>query len=277
VIDLHLHTTESDGRLSPRALVELAAASGVHVMAVTDHDTTSAFGEVRRHADELGLEAVSGIEITAIEGGDDVHVLGYFVDPGSEALQSFLTRQRRTRIERVRAIAERLAALGLPVDVAPLVAHAEANEGRSIGRPQVATALIESGHVADTREAFDRWLGRGRPAFVPRAGARAAEVIDVIHLAGGLASMAHPGLSIADAPLSALRDRGLDALEAFHPEHDAAAVQRYVELADALGMLLTGGSDFHGDPVHGRAPGAVSLPAEHWNRLRDARQLHAGK
>jgi predicted metal-dependent phosphoesterase TrpH len=130
--------------------------------------------------------------------------------------------------------------------------------------------MIAAGHVADTREAFDKWLGRGGPAFVPRTGAGADTVIDVIHQAGGLASLAHPGKIHIDERIRSFKDAGLDALEAFHADHDAALTERYVGLARDLGLLLTGGSDFHGDPAHGREPGSVTLPAAEWDRLRTA-------
>jgi predicted metal-dependent phosphoesterase TrpH len=269
LIDLHLHTTASDGRCSPRELVELAVSGGVSVMAATDHDTTAGVAEVMAIARDKGIRAISGIEITAVENGSDVHVLGYFLNPEHEALGAFLATQRAARLARVEAIAARLAELGLPIDVDPLLAEARAQTGRSVGRPLIARAMVAAGHVRDTREAFDRWLGNGLPAFVSRPGATPEAVIEVIHRAGGVASLAHPGKGRID-----LRDAGLDALEAFHPDHDAALVERYVRRAAELDLLLTGGSDFHGDPLHGLAPGSVTLPAEHWHRLADTRPAH---
>jgi predicted metal-dependent phosphoesterase TrpH len=244
-------------------------------MAVTDHDTTAAVLAVREAARARGIEAISGIEITAVEDGRDMHILGYFLDPLDAALEAFLAGQRAARIARVEAIGARLAELGLPIDVVPLVERAQRENGRSIGRPQVARAMVQAGHVADTREAFDRWLGHDRPAFVPRRGAPPESVIDVIHRAGGLASLAHPGKARLDAFIAPLARTGLDAIEAFHSDHDAALVARYVAVARKLGLLLTGGSDFHGDPAHGLAPGSVTLPAEEWDRLRAAQRPHA--
>ncbi len=270
MIDLHLHTTASDGRCTPGELVEHAAAGGVSVMAVTDHDTTAAVIEVRTTARARGIDTITGIEITAVERERDIHVLGYFFDPLDEPLAAFLAAQRAHRIDRVEAIAARLVALGMPIDVESLLQQSRQDTGRSIGRPQVARAMIAAGHVADTREAFDQWLGRGGPAFVPRTGAGADVVIGVIHQAGGLASLAHPGKVHIDDRIAPLKEAGLDALEAFHPDHDAALVERYLGIARRLDLLLTGGSDFHGDPAHGRKPGSVTLPGEQWARLRDA-------
>jgi predicted metal-dependent phosphoesterase TrpH len=270
VIDLHLHTTASDGRCSPQELVDRAAAAGVKTLAATDHDTTAAVEAVTRAARPFGIEVVAGIEITAIEAERDVHVLGYFIHSTDVQLSAFLARQRTQRIARVKAIGERLAQLGMPVDIVPLVSPAEADGGYAVGRPQIARSMIAAGYVADTREAFERWLARGRPAFVPRAGASPEHVIEIIHAAGGLASLAHPGQAGVDARIPAYAEAGLDALEAFHPDHDAAATDRYRTLAARLNLLLTGGSDFHGDTSHGWEPGAVSLPVEHWLRLRHA-------
>lgn len=269
LVDLHLHTTASDGRCTPRELVAAAVAGGVSVMAVTDHDTTDALVEARAAAREAAIEVVAGIEITAVEAGRDMHILGYFVDPDHPALGVFLAAQRASRLARVEAIAERLAALGMPIAAAPLLEKARLQPGRSIGRPQIARAMVDAGHVADTREAFDRWLGGDRPAFVPRSGPDPGAVIDVIHRAGGVASLAHPGKSRVESRIRALLHEGLDALEAFHPDHDPALVDHYTRLAADLNCLMTGGSDFHGDPGHGSTPGSVPLPHAHWERLRD--------
>jgi hypothetical protein len=265
VIDLHLHTTASDGRLTPRALVDRAAAAGVTVLAVTDHDTTAAVSAVRSAAAARGVVAVAGIEITAVDQGRDVHVLGYFLDHADAALAAFLAGQRELRLARIEAIAGRLAALGLQVDVTPLI-EASRRAGGAVGRPHVARALVEAGHAVDAAEAFDRWLGEGRPAYVARRGAPPEEVIRLLHDAGGLASLAHPGRNARDARIAALRGAGLDAIEVYHPEHDAALVERYARLASDLDCLVTGGSDFHGDG-HGGSPGATPLPAAEWDRL----------
>jgi len=270
-IDLHLHTTASDGRCTPRELVERAVAAGLSVMAVTDHDTTAAVAEVRALAVESGIQAISGIEITAVAEGRDLHMLGYLFDPLNEALGAFLVTQRASRIARVEAIGSRLVALGVPVDLGPLVRQAAREGGRSVGRPQVARAMVDAGVVADTQEAFDRWLGDGCPACVPRAGPAPEAVIEVIHQAGGIVSLAHPGRLGLAARIPSFAEAGLDAVEAFHPDHDASLVGQYIQISRHLGLLLTGGSDFHGDPAHGRAPGAVTLPAAEFARLRKAR------
>jgi len=270
IIDLHLHTTASDGRCSPTELVDRAAAAGVNVMAVTDHDTTAAIADVRDVARARGIEVIAGIEITAVEAGRDVHILGYFINAADVQFAGFLERQRTQRVTRVEAVGDRLAQLGMPIDIIPLIQKAKEDGGRSIGRPQIARAMIAKGYVADSREAFDKWLATGRPAFVPRAGAPPGEVIRIIHTAGGIASLAHPGQTGVDARIAAYVDDGLGAIEVFHPDHDKPSTDRYRSLAARLKVLVTGGSDFHGDPAHGWEPGAVSLPADEWLRFRDA-------
>ena len=251
MIDLHLHTTASDGTLGPAALVERAVAAGITTLSVTDHDTTAGLDEARAAAAARGAAFVDGIEITAVHDGRDVHVLGYFLEPADGSLQAFLARQREDRIRRVREILDRLAALGLPLDARPVLARA-GDGRRSVGRPHVAQALVDAGHVRSWDEAFERYLAPGRPAFVPRRGAAPAGVIGAIHDAGGLAVLAHPGLSRVDDSIAALAASGLDAIEVRHPEHDAAAEARYRSMAASLGLAVTAGSDYHGDD--GRKP-----------------------
>jgi 3',5'-nucleoside bisphosphate phosphatase len=275
MIDLHMHTTASDGRCSPRELVDRVAAGGVTVMAVTDHDTMASVAEVQALAQARGIDAHAGIEITAVEGGRDIHVLGYFLNPEEKRLIEFLRVQRETRVKRVHAIAARLAELGVPIDLQALLDEAQRNLGRSIGRPQVARALQLAGHVADTKEAFDRFLGSDGPAFVSRPGSPPEVVIGIIHRAGGVASLAHPGRTRIDSRIKPLAIAGLDALEVYHSDHDEAAIQRYRRLASDLGLLMTGGSDFHGDPTHGIEPGTATLPSAEWERLSAARCRHA--
>ena len=239
-------------------------------MAATDHDTTAAILDVGAAAATRGIELVAGIEITAVEHGRDVHILGYFINPTDTQLDGFLSRQRAQRVARVEAVGGRLAQLGMPIDVAALVAQASQQRGRSIGRPQIARAMTAAGYVSDSREAFDRWLAAGRPAFISREGARPRDVIEILHTAGGVASLAHPGQTEVDPHISTYVAAGLDALEVYHPDHDEHSTRHYRELASRLNLLVTGGSDFHGDPNHGWEPGAVSLPADEWIRLRDA-------
>lgn len=268
MIDLHSHTTASDGLLSPAALLDAAAAAGLTVLSITDHDTTAGYLEASRLLNGRPLELVPGIEISAVHDGRDVHVLGYFLDPSSPRLTEFLDRQRIDRRRRVLDMAERLHSLGHPIDPQPILEAA--TRGRSVGRPQIADALVAAGHVRSRDEAFRRFLEHGGPAFVPRRGASPAEVVRIIHDAGGLASLAHPGVHQRDHLIDALAAEGLDAIEARHSDHDSATEEHYRRTAARLGLLVSGGSDFHGNVTHrASALGLVTLPPEDYARLRD--------
>lgn len=237
-----------------------ARAAGLTVIAVTDHDTTNGIEEATRAAAEAGIQLVPGIEITSVCEGRDLHMLGYFIDPSSAELTEFLARARADRVRRILAMAERLAALGAPIDPAPILETA--GRGKSVGRPQLASALLAAGYVKTRDEAFERFLDFGGPAFIAREGASPEVVIGVIHRASGLASVAHPGATRRDHVLPALSKAGLDALEVRHPDHDADNERRYRALAGELGLRMTGGSDFHGDTGYRAATlGAVTLPA----------------
>ena len=267
MIDLHLHTTASDGLLPPRMLVQRAAAAGLTTIAVTDHDTVGGLREAGEAGAELGVRVVAGIEITAVENQRDVHVLGYFLNPGSTALTQFLQAQRSDRIRRVREIAARLAELGYRIEIEPLV-EAAARGDRSIGRPAVADALVTAGHSVDRNDAFARLLGRGCPAFVPRTGVAGAAVLETIHAAGGIASLAHPGIATDDELIEALAAVGLDAIEVWHSDHSPEQQTYYAALADRLGIARSGGSDYHGDGLHRACRlGGVLLPPAEFTRL----------
>jgi 3',5'-nucleoside bisphosphate phosphatase len=270
LIDLHLHTTASDGRLAPAELVARAGAAGITAMSVTDHDTVAGLAEARQAASEHGIEFVDGIEITAVYLGRDVHLLGYFFRPSDESLTTFLASMRMRRVERVREIGARLATLGVPIDVDALLEVATRSPGVSVGRPAIARALIDAGHVASMQEAFDRYLATGQAAFVPRVGCKPEEVVDVIHRAGGVASMAHPGVTKQPTVLASLVTRGLDALEAYHSDHLSPTRDDLLTFARTHHLLVTGGSDFHGDDSRHRPLGGVALPASEFGRLKAA-------
>ena len=268
MIDLHTHTTASDGRCTPAELVARAASAGVTVLSVTDHDTVAACDAAAAACAAAAIRFVPGIEITAVRDEVDVHVLGYFIDPQSNALHAFLSEQRRRRIDRVRRMIGRLADLGLPLDADAILKPALDDPGKSVGRPWIARALVAAGYVTTTNEAFSAWLSRGRPAFAPREAAAPDNVVARIHDAGGIASVAHPGLIGRDEWIPGLAAAGLDAIEAYHTNHDAEATARYCAMAERLGLAVSGGSDYHADESHGAPrPGSVSLPREAYERL----------
>ena len=280
-----MHTTASDGRLSPAELVARASAAGLTTISVTDHDTVASIADVTAIAALVQIDVVPGIEITAVDAGRDVHMLGYFFDPQSALLASVLEQQRALRVSRVREIAARLSMLGMPIDVESVLLAAAARPGSSVGRPQVARELVKRGYVASVQDAFDQWLATGRPAFIERTGPSPAAIVDTIHAAGGIASMAHPGVTKRDELIAPLVEHGMDAIELYHSDHTAQDVQVYRNMAVRLGTLVSGGSDFHGEdptaaPVKSGTPmmnpsrtsrsqlGAVTLPPDAFAALQ---------
>jgi predicted metal-dependent phosphoesterase TrpH len=238
-------------------------------MSVTDHDTTAATTAAAAECAKQGIEFIAGIEITAVVDGVDVHVLGYFIDPAAAALAAFLAEQRQRRVDRVRRIVERLAALGIVLDADAILLPSRSGQGKAAGRPWIARALVEAGHVANTSEAFDRYLKTGASAFVPRVGPTAAEVFAQVHRANGIASLAHPGLLKRDDLIPAFVAGGLDAIEAYHSKHSPEDTIRYVELARNHRLAVSGGSDYHGDPSHDAGgPGSTALPQELFQDLK---------
>jgi 3',5'-nucleoside bisphosphate phosphatase len=275
LIDLHLHTTASDGALTPSELVFRARAAGLSIISITDHDTTAGSDAARAVAHDAGLQLIPGIEISAVADGRDVHVLGYFIDTASASLRGFLDRQRQDRVRRVAEMGDRLSALGCPIDVAPILAAAA--RGQSVGRPQIAAALMDAGRVRTRDEAFERFLEFGGAAYVPRCGTSPQEVVALVHGAGGIASLAHPGIGGRDHLIAPLAAAGLDAIEARHSDHDAATEARYRALAADLGLLVTGGSDFHGDSGHRAVRlGTIGLAPEDFEKLCGAADRRGG-
>lgn len=262
-----MHTTASDGRLGSAALVDRARDAGLTTIAVTDHDTTQAIDEVSRLAGADQIRVVPGIEVTSVDEGRDMHLLAYFVDHHDAALGEFLARQRERRLDRVREVAARLSKLNIPVDVEALIARARAKPGTAIGRPWIARALVRAGHAGSVAEAFDRWLGQGQPAYVPRIGPSPTDVLATVHAAGGVVSFAHPGVTKRDELLAPLAEAGLDAVEVYHSDHTPEARAWYRAVAGALGLGVSGGSDFHGVGETRAVLGLVHLPPDEFEAL----------
>lgn len=243
--DFHLHSTASDGVRSPTWVVETAAANGVQVLALTDHDTTEGLAEARTAAAVAGVQLISGIELSVDLDGADAHLLGYGFTPDHAPLQAYLLEQREGRMGRMKRIVRTLAGYGVGVEVERVLAIAgEA----SLGRPHIARALVEAGHVASVAEAFDTWLGDGRPAHITRDRLTPREAIALLHEAGGAVFVAHPlflGEEYASA-VRALATMGVDGIETYYKHYDAATVEAHRALADELGLAASGGSDYHG-------------------------------
>ena len=271
-VDLHAHTTASDGTLSPRELVSAAARRGVRVLAVTDHDSTDglrdAFDEAAKHPP---LTIVPGLEINCDApgaAGAEVHVLGYYVDHEAGWFQDFLREQRVERVARVHRIVARLAELGMPIDAAEVFAIVK--EG-SAGRPHVAQVMVQRGYVRSVREAFDRYLHANGPANVPRKRLTPVEAVRIIRRAHGVPVFAHPGLADRDALIPELVEAGLMGIEAIYAEHSAAQTAHYKDVCRAHGLVVTGGSDYHGERSGRTNPlGHPPVPMSVWEELKAA-------
>ena len=266
-VDLHSHTTASDGTLAPRDLVRLAARHGVRILAVTDHDSTDGLHEAMDEARKLApLEIVPGLEINCDVPGAEIHVLGYCADWEAAWFQEFLGAQREERRRRVHQLAERLAELGMPIDPADVFALVK--EG-SAGRPHVAQVMVDRGYVKSVREAFDRYLSTNGPANVPRKRLTPVEAVRIIRRARGVPVLAHPGLANRDELIPELVEAGLLGIETYYPEHSTAQTTAYREMCARLGLVATGGSDFHGPRVGGaRHPGVQPVPESAWQELQ---------
>lgn len=270
LIDLHLHTTASDGQSRPDELVDQAWAAGIRTMSVTDHDTRGGLGLAAERANEIGMEFISGIEITSVHMGKDVHVLAYNLPADALLIDQLVDAQRLARVSRAREIADRLAGLGAPIDMEALLTSAANSAGKAIARPQIAQLLIAAGHVMSVSEAFERYLSEGAPAYVPHDGAAPQEVVARVARCGGVSCLAHPGQFQRDDLIPSLVDAGLDGLEAYHSSHDAVVQVHYREMALAFGLVVSGGSDFHGIGTRrSEFFGVTNLPRVDYLRFRE--------
>ena len=275
-IDLHTHTARSDGLLEPADLVAAAAAAGVRLLAITDHDTLAGVREVvAAGAVPAGLELLPGIELNAVVRDrpelmeSEVHVLGLGVDLDDDELEATLELQRERRRVRFVAMVARLADLGLPIDAA-LAALPMTGDDDALGRPRVARAMIAKGYVVSIEDAFERYLSNGRPGYVPRDGLGPIEAIKAIRAAGGLASLAH----FSEAPVRMdvvreLQEAGLGGLEVYYRSFDAVTVRSMEEVAKVTSLIPTGGSDYHGDrETYAEAHARLDVPREIGDRIR---------
>ncbi len=265
-VDLHVHSTASDGTLSPTEMVAAAAEKGLSAMALADHDTVAGVAEAMAAGEQRGIDVFPATEIGTYHAGKEVHILAYMVRPAHRELLELLTRIRESRVERAGKILARLNDLGVPLRLEDILENCR---GDSLGRPHIAAALVARGHVPDAQTAFERYLRRGRSAYVPRFRPPSAGAIELIREAGGIAVMAHPGIGNAGAAIPALAELGLAGIEAYHIDHSPDRTQRLLRIASSLALIVTGGSDSHGPggpkPVE---VGAVVVPDECAESLR---------
>jgi predicted metal-dependent phosphoesterase TrpH len=266
LVDLHSHSTRSDGAFAPARLVAEAAARGVTTLALTDHDTTAGLGEAEAAAQEHGIGFVPGVEITCECAGTEVHLLGLGIDRLNPKLQRICTDVQQRRRKRFFEMVERLRAHGVPLSTEGV------EDGVSLARPYLARLLVQQGKVAGYQEAFERYLRRGRPGFVDHSRIRIEGAIEAIQDAGGVAVIAHPGLyRNGDEVVFEARKLGLDGIECHHSDHNHDVSQHYVSLARKLELLVSGGADFHG-PEHARSKffGRRGCPADDFERMKEA-------
>jgi len=273
-IDLHTHTTRSDGLLTPAAIVRAAADAGVRLLAITDHDNLAGYREVvAAGAVPPGITVIPGVEINAIVARElgvwegELHILGFGLDPSDATLEATLSAQRGRRRERFERTVARLRELDLPID--EHLAELSDSDDDALGRPTVARALIAAGHAASVEDAFGRLIGWGMPGYIPRTGLGPVEAIEAIRAAGGIAVLAHFGEASSRVEvIRELVDAGLAGLEVHYRSFDAATVFAVGEVALALGLLATGGSDYHGDTMtYAEAHAGLWIPPEVGERL----------
>jgi hypothetical protein len=269
-IDLHTHSRASDGEFTATEVAERAHAAGIGVWALCDHDTVAGLAEGQAAAAARGIRLVPGIELSAFLDGKEIHLLGHFVDPAHARMrrfEDFLAERRRVRMNE---IVEKLARLGVQIRVEDIERW---SGGKTIGRPHVARAIVETGVVSSVKEAFDRFLGEGRPAFVGRYRLEAEEAVRLVREAGGTTTAAHPGVSKLERhDLVRLRAAGVEGLEVHHVDHVPSQREKYLRIADELGLVPTAGSDYHGPNVSpDRNLGDVTMPAEDLARLEARR------
>lgn len=244
-IDLHLHTNASDGALSPPELVDRAAAAGLDLIAIADHDTTAGVRPASEAAAGLDLEVIPAIEVSASHRGRDIHILGYYVDPDADVLAEHTASARDRRDSRVREMIHRLEGLGVSVEYDDVVEEAGPN-AQALARPHLARVLWNQGHVGSVGEAFDRYIADDGPAYVAVDAVGVRRAIDRIHQAGGIAVWAHPPMPLLGGALREFIDAGLDGIECYRPRVSPADLNRLLNKARQHGILATGGSDWHG-------------------------------
>ncbi len=277
-VDLHLHTTASDGRLTPSDTVALALERELRVIAITDHDSTEGVAAALGAAAGTGLEVIPGVEMNTDTAQGEAHVLGYLVDHEDTSLQDRLADRRRARLERGLGIVRKLEAIGMSVSWDRVQEIAGAAEGGAVGRPHVARAMVEKGYVASTQEAFEKYIGRDGPAYVEYEKLTPEQAVGIIRAAGGLAVLAHPSTIVGlDAFLAPLIAAGLAGLECYYGQYPEETVLGLVAIADRLGLTATGGSDYHGSEqvTYNATLGGTRVPESVVLRLKErhAQQL----
>jgi predicted metal-dependent phosphoesterase TrpH len=268
-VDLHIHSSHSDGRQTPGEVVEHALKLGLKAISITDHDVVSGYNEAAACASGKDIEVVPGIELSASKRDDDIHLLGYLFRPDYQRLLEMIDRFRRIRFERGKKMVERLAKLDMTIDFEEVL---ETAGEAAIGRPHLAEAMVKHGFVSNYNQAFEKYLGLDGPVYVPKAKLTPAEAIDLLHEAGGVAVMAHPGLTERDDMIEELAAAGLDGLEVYHPTHNRVMRKKYRKISKRLGLFVSGGSDSHQRKGRYGEIGQENVPLECLDSMKEAWQ-----
>ncbi len=271
-IDLHMHTTASDGTSSPEELVKTCSELGLEIISVTDHDNTTAVETVKKAAEEYKLEVVPGIEISTYRGEAEYHILGYFIDLENDSLLGLTEAILQSRVDRTHEMIEKLTDMGYPLEFSDVKKFAS---GVSLGRPHVARALMEKSYVDSINQAFtDEFIGGGGRAYVEKKKVLPVEAITVILKAGGVPVIAHPhlinhGKALDKKEIERLKDVGLKGVEVYQTKHDKKTTEKYKKIAKELDLLITGGSDYHGDNSPGILPGDKGISRKEFIELQN--------
>jgi hypothetical protein len=263
--DLHLHTYFSDGTYSPEELVAQAERQELQALALTDHDTVEGCVPTETACQRVGIEFIPGTELTAEQDGHEIHILGYAIDLQNPKFLTEIGKFQAVRQNRIREMVQKLNQINVPLQAEEVFALANC---RAPGRPHVARALVQAGLVGSMDEAFERFLKKNRPAWVPKFKMSASNATELIHQSGGVAVMAHPGLNHSDEVIPGMVDTGLDGIECFHTKHSSSTSAHYLQIAERFHLLVTGGSDCHGLSKGRPVIGSVRLPYEHVVKLK---------
>lgn len=269
-IDLHSHSTASDGLLSPTHLIEAAVRERIDVLALTDHDTMAGIAEAQAAAERAGIHFIAGVELNTDAPKGELHVLGYYVPDDDVSFRRLLTERQTGRDVRAQKMVAKLRALGIMIEMEDVQRLAQ---GAVIARPHIAQALVNAGYASDVNEAFHKYVDRGKPGYVKREGLTAADAVRAILAAGGVPVLAHPGRMADEGYIMPLIEAGLQGIECYYPEHTPEQTARYVNIAEQHNLVITGGSDFHGYALRTeRRLGCVPTPADAAKRLYERQQ-----
>lgn len=257
--DLHVHSTASDGTLTPSSVVELAAQQRVDVLALADHDSVAGVAPAMQAADEVGITLVPAVELSSAIDDYDVHVLAYFVDHRDRHLLEMLDTLKAARMRRAESMVQDLREAGFNVSIDEVLAI---SDGGAVGRSHIARALVAAGHAESVAEAFQRFIGRNRPFYRPKDARTPAQVVEAVRELGAVPVLAHPGITGADHLVRELVDAGLLGIEAYHADHTAEQRAHYAAIARSFGLVCTGGTDYHGPHAPNPQLGSTDVPDE---------------